>query len=222
LIPLASGTLRLTLAPIRFRIGSEVRDRTLRWPTREIQVRTEIADADLRSARPIWGIDPVPPEPNQGISMIAGTIVAIVVVIAGVILWRWRWRRPIPTRESARDRALRQIRQAATLQDSSELANHLSRAIREFLETVRCQPMQSQTTSELIADLRGDARFCRERVAEIERFLRMCDVAKFGEKDWDEASRGLVFGMAEKLIELLGENGSFGEKDTFRKNRSSS
>lgn len=219
LSPLSSGTLRLTLAPIRFRTGSEVRDRVLRWSPQEIQVTSSIQEPDLRSVRPVWGIEPLPPEAPERRGHAIGIAIlsfVLVTVTFAVLLWLRRGRRALA--DSPEERALRQLDKVEHDVPTAVAAELIATALRTYLQERLGQPALRQTTSELIRGLQKESRLAASHLAEIERLLRYCDLAKYADETWDESLRYDVRRGVERLITVLSELVSSGKDTRGRKN----
>lgn len=214
--PFQVGDVALPLQPIRFRTGNEVRDQTLTWAPQVITVTSSIAEVDLGSAKPIVGVEKLPPvaEPAPW-HWYAGAAVAIGA-LALIVARGLRRRDSQGPRLTARERALARI---DALEARPEQLPMLADALREFLEEHFQLPATRQTTAEFDAALRESGVLNAPRGDAVRELLTRCDLVKFaGIYPAREACEGLRR-MAKELVSGAGEvrqAGPTGSSDAVR------
>lgn len=164
-------------------------------PPREVTVRTVITEANPADARPVTGIEELPPSPDTGPPVLGvAPVVAVAAVVllaaAAVILRNRRRSPPLPAPEWAA-RELKALEQnlAADRITTAVFAERLADVLRTYVERRFGLPATRQTTAELLAtagpDLPADA---------VRTVLDRCDLAKFAGRvpDRDESKELLV------------------------------
>lgn len=160
---LPGAPLPLTFSPVK------VNDLEVNLPSFSITVTTTVRDAKVEDARPITGIEMLPPKPvtpatNYLPWLIAGIAVAAVFVVL------IRLRRPKPVPQPAPGEWIR-AELAKLSAGSPTFAEGLAAILRGYISRVWSVPAENLTTAEL-----------RETKPELEPFWEMldhCDHAKY-------------------------------------------
>ena len=199
LIPFQSGRVALPLEPLRFRTQNELRDRSVSWPPLEVQVMSEISDAELSKARGVTGIDELPPLPSAKSHwpiVIVGVVAAMLVLVPVALLLRRRTRTPP---RSPRDQAIDELLRLEA-ENSPDVAQRLADLVRRYLEA-RCELAATRlTTAEFLNALRERDVLTAEQIDSVAELLRNGDLAKFADQAPSTNECSTLLAAARRLI----------------------
>lgn len=187
----AGEQVPVAFAPIGVAAGGATAAQPVTWPAAEVKVTTAIADAKAEAARPVTGIEELPPRPGDdpgaaGWPFVAGLGAVFAAVLAVVLVRRWRAKPPpVPPGPWA-------ARELGRITLGPETADRVAAVIRGFVERRHGLPASQRTTAELLAACDG-AAWPVETVAGLREVLERCDRARFagGELSPDDAA-GLI------------------------------
>ncbi len=190
--PYQAGELPLAFAPIEVRSGAMAK--SFEWPTHTVKVQTSITAANAAEARPITGIEDVPPEiiDDRGPTTIAIAMIGLAIV-AGLIAFALRRRKAVtPTLADTVAQQLDALERShiAGEIDGRTFAERLSEIVRDWVQSRFGLPAKQQTTAELTDVSTNWDESTREAIREV---LSMCDRLKFaGQEPTAEECRELV------------------------------
>ncbi len=156
--------------------------------------------------RDVKGLISIPTPPNYWL----WAAVAVVLIIAGYLLWKWMSRKVLPPGISAAKKALEQLHAAERLinMDTAEpLVIKATDAIRHYIENRFSLAAPRQTTEEFLRKLReksGEEEISRYR-DELGNFLGCCDKVKFGRGDLVAQDRTALLDSARHFVEATRE-----------------
>jgi hypothetical protein len=171
--------LQLSFAPAKVN-GEEVD-----WPMLAVRVQTSISELKAENARPITGIEELPPPAPTSGTYLSWTILAVcglLLLVAGTLAARWRSRKQqrILSADEWAKGALDQVERdiAAESVQVVLLADRVANIVREFISRRFGWPALHLTTVELLtkAEL---ANWPSQSVASLADLLGHCDRAKF-------------------------------------------
>ncbi len=190
--PYQAGELPLAFAPIEVKSGAMAK--SVEWPTHTVKVQTSITAANAAEARPITGIEDVPPEiiDDRGPTTIAIAMIGLAIA-AGLIAFALRRRKTVtPTLAATVAQQLDALERShiAGEIDGRTFAERLSEIVRDWVQSRFGLPAKQQTTAELTdVSTNWDER-TREVVREV---LSKCDRMKFaGQEPTADECRELV------------------------------
>ena len=196
----------LPIQPLNYRTGNEVTDRVMTWKPLAIRVTTEVTGTDLTQARPITGIEELPPVHQTAFpwgAIAAGLSVAGLIALS--LLIGLRKRRAAHAPMSVRERALAELRQleaAAGLDPTA--VERLAHIVRQFFERHPSLAATKQTTVEFLASVRATGSLPEEPARRLEDLLRRCDLVKFAGQCPSPAEGCALLDDARRLITELG------------------
>ena len=163
------------------------------WPAQEVKVTTTIADAKAEDARPVTGIEELPPVPGPdpgavGWPFVAGLAAVFGAVVVAVLVRRWRaGPPPLPPGEWA----VRELDRLAR-EPTGPVADRVAAAVRGYVERRHGLPASKRTTAELVEACEG-AGWPAEGVERLRELLGRCDRARFAPDPPDPAEgAGLI------------------------------
>jgi hypothetical protein len=196
--PYATGEVGLEFAPIRVN-GQDVKPAPL-----SVRVLTDVTEAKPDAARPVTGIEELPPAPPDdpgavGWALVTGAAAVLAAAVLAALRRRWRARaKPLPPAEWAVARLDRLGGElAAGRVSGGVLADRVAAVLRGFVERRYGLPATRLTTGELILEVER-AGWPAEPAAALRAILDRCDRAKFAGQVPDPAACGeLVTGARE-------------------------
>lgn len=176
--PYQAGELPLAFAPIEVKSGAMAK--SVEWPTHTVKVQTSITAANAAEARPITGIEDVPPEiiDDRGPTTIAFTMIGLAIV-AALIAFALRRRKVVsPTLAATVAQQLDALERShiAGEIDGRTFAGRLSEIVRDWVQSRFGLPAKRQTTAELTDITTNWDERIREAIREV---LSKCDRMKF-------------------------------------------
>jgi hypothetical protein len=169
-------------------------------------VQTNVTEAKPDAARPVTGIEELPPAPPDDPGAVGWLFVggaAAVVAVAVLVALRRRWRaraRPLPPTEWAVARLDRLGADlAADRVSGGELADRLAAVLREFVERRYGLPATRLTTGELAIEAQR-AGWPAEPAAVLRALLDRCDRAKFAGEVPDPTACGDLLAGAREWV----------------------
>jgi hypothetical protein len=146
------------------------------------RVETSLRNPTAADARPVTGIEPLPPRPASDPPLIAGglALLTVLVVLLAVVLAIARKRKPKPLTVGEWVRGQLGTLQAERLRGAlgeTEFVNRLADLFREYLARRFGVDAGHRTTAEVLAAT-GD-RWDADTRAAVERLLASCDAVKF-------------------------------------------
>jgi Domain of unknown function (DUF4381) len=169
----------LPLEPWHFRTRNEVRDWTLTWPPQEVRVHSSVAEPDLSFARPVTGVEPLPPLPLRkpvwpaAILALVALAAAAVCILVCVKQFRARAKPP----GSPLQTALRELRALECEGASPEQLPRLADLLRHFLEEQFSLAATRQTSAEFCTALQQKS--IAASLEPLAQILQLCDQVKF-------------------------------------------
>ena len=190
--PYQAGELPLAFAPIE--VKSAAMAKSVEWPTHTVKVQTSITSANASEARPITGIEDVPPEiiEDRGPTTIATAIIGLAVVVALIAFALRRRKAATPTLAATVAQQLDALERShiAGEVEGRTFAERLSEIVRDWVQSRFGLPAKQQTTAELTNSSTNWDDRTREAIREL---LSKCDQMKFaGQEPTAEECRGLV------------------------------
>lgn len=186
----------ITFAPVKVN-GTE-----RNWPEVTVRVRTNLTTAKAEDARPVTGIEQLPPappgNPDEPGWVVAGFWLVGVAAVLLTVLVRRAFRKPppLPPGEWA-SAAFDRLERDGT--SGRELADRLADVLRGFVERRFGLPASKLTTAELIAE--GErAGWAADTTAELRTVLERCDRAKFAGETPDEKEAAELLGRAREWV----------------------
>jgi hypothetical protein len=200
--PYAPGDgLPLEFAPFRVTAAGAVEAVSLSDKPLSFKVGTDLVGAKAEDARPVTGVETLPPVPPPGpVGLPAvwaigggGVLVLAAAVFATV---RRRKRKPAvpPTAEAV-----------AALDAATPHLHRVAEIVRRFLRRRFGLPTDTATTGELMAFVRELSGWPAERAEELERILSACDLAKFASSDPDAVTATEVRDRARSWVAAVGD-----------------
>ncbi len=185
LTPWRLGEAPLALRPLRFRLerGQEEWEE-IAWKPIPVVVTTTLRDADVRSARDITGMEELPAaEKGQERWLFLGVgLTAVVVTVAGLLLWRARNRAtPPPPPDVWALAELDGLREPTNPAEVERFHTRLSEILRRYLELRFGFHAPRQTTPEFLAAARQSPLLTPEQQTLLGELLAQCDLAKFAQ-----------------------------------------
>jgi hypothetical protein len=172
----------------------KVNDREVQPGGFEVRVVSTVPEAKADAARPVTGIEQLPPPPEAPPVRVAPVWWVLGGLAAGFLLalvWRARRKAPPPSPREWAAAALDRLER-----DSPTPAAFVERAagvLREFVERRFGIPAPKLTTAELLAVAREQAVWSVEEADALRGILDRCDRAKFaGDVPDDRGCRGLA------------------------------
>ncbi|HEY3788503.1 MAG TPA: hypothetical protein VGL71_06590 [Urbifossiella sp.] len=212
LSPFAPGEkVIMAFAPLKVTAGNQRNPQEIIFPSQEVRVQTAITEPNAEDARPITGLEELPPVPQAPPDSVVWQFVGILAAIfaAGAIAGMIRKYRatlpPLPPGSWAR-REFDKLERDSALEriGGAEAADRLAAILREFLERHSGVPAPKLTTAELLTAC-TDASWPAERMAPLREILESCDRAKFAGIVPDSAQMTMLINQSRQWI------GSFGE-----------
>lgn len=205
--PYQVGKVGLKLEPIQFRTGNEVLEWPLTWKPLQIQVVSMVTDPDREAARPVTGIEELPPAPSRTRQWY-WSLLAIPAAAALILLgWRWRTRSSVVS-TSPEERALLELQK---LERSDALAPEqlpqLADILRRFLESRLPLAATRQTTSEFLISLRQVEGVDEKFVEKVGEVLSLCDLVKFAGAVPDHSTCQTLLRNVRDAIAQMGQPG---------------
>ncbi|MDB5309085.1 MAG: hypothetical protein JWO38_3287 [Gemmataceae bacterium] len=200
----------ITFAPVKVTAGTDLNPREVNWPAIEVRVQTTIGETKAENARPVTGIEDLPPvtPPNPAVvgwQMAAGLGSVFATMVVVVLVRRARAKPPpLPPGEWAvreldrLDRAL-----AAVGVTGGDAADRVAAVVREFVERRHGLPAPKLTTTELLVECEG-AAWPVERTEPLREILVRCDRAKFAGDVPDAVEAGALVDTARCWIMAAG------------------
>lgn len=132
--------------------------------------------AAVEDIRDIHGPVVLPAQPPVVLLVALG---AAVLLLGGALVWWWRRRRAPLNAEQAAMQELERARPLIESGDAPAFSSRVSDAVRTYVEVAFSVRAPRRTTEELLADLlRTEGPVAAHR-AELEAFLKWCDLAKY-------------------------------------------
>ncbi|MBX3462354.1 MAG: DUF4381 family protein [Planctomycetes bacterium] len=177
---------------------------TASTPARTLRVGSTLAGHDAAVEAPGEPFPAPPPRPPW-LVLAAALLLALLL---GAWFRRRRRERPaaaevaLPPHVKAQ-RALQRLRTAprATAAQVEAFYVGVSDVLRTYLEERFGLRAPERTTEEFLRDLEGGDQLAREHRAELERFLRQCDLVKFAAAVPGEVEHLATFALAEAFVE---------------------
>ncbi len=174
LSPFAPGdAVPLALREFSVTAGGDAAPKSIAFPALTIRVETSIKSIGIEEARPITGIEelpPLPPRPAIPPGVIGFAIAVVLLLLVGSF-FALRRRRPMPELPPG-ERAQREL---DALVPDATLPEKLAAILRAFAADAFDLPAETMTTAEL-AEAHPDE--------ELRRLLEACDRAKFAGITW--------------------------------------
>ena len=180
--PYQAGELPLAFAPIEVKSGAMAK--SVEWPTHTVKVQTSITAANAAEARPITGIEDVPPEiiDDRGPTTIAFAMIGLSIV-AALIAFALRRRKAVtPTLAATVAQQIEALERShiAGEIDGRTFAERLSEIVRDWVQSRFGLPAKQQTTTELTDASTNWDDGTREAIREV---LSQCDRMKFAGRE---------------------------------------
>lgn len=180
---LAGDAVPVAFAPVPVAAGGNPNAQPVTWPPAEVKVTTAITDPRADAARPVTGIEELPPVvgPDPGAAgwpFVAALVGAFGSVLTVVLVRRWRAKPPpLPPAEWA-TRELDRLAREVAAGSAAGAADRAAGVVRGFVERRHGLPASQRTTAELVAACAG-AAWPAEGVAGLRDLLERCDRTRF-------------------------------------------
>jgi hypothetical protein len=154
---------------------------------------------DIRDIKP-------PIEISDGLAWLWWVLAALVVIIAGLLLWRW-WQkrqanRPLPPPIPAHVRARQKLEEAlALIAQPKPFVVAVSDTARTYLEERFEFRAPERTTEEFLRELSGTDLLAKEQKESLGNFLASCDLVKFAKYEPREPELRELHCAALNLVE---------------------
>jgi hypothetical protein len=192
LTPDRAGDLTVLPPPIRVRASGRETPVEIAWRPLTVRVTTTITRPDVDDARGVTGPEPAPPaEPFWTDMRFWAAVMVVIAVAAAVLAGRRVPPPPVPEPPPAEWAAGAVDRLAQGDPD----AHRLAAVLREFLARQFHIAAAGSTTAELVARLPAVVP-----VADWQRLLERCDVARFSDRGFTELEWRQVLDQARRLV----------------------
>lgn len=189
----------IAFAAFKVTAGNALNPQSLTLPATAIAVITGVAEPKPENARPVTGIEELPPlivEPPDRVGwLIVGGVTTVFALAVLAALRRKRRTKPLAPHEWAAAEFDRLERAGAA---GRELADRLAGVLREFVERRFGLPAPRLTTSELLIECER-AGWSVEAATSLREVLDRCDRAKFA-GDAPDAAEGAELRARARLL----------------------
>jgi hypothetical protein len=200
---LAGEKVPVAFAPVPVAAGGAAAQ-PVTWPSQEVAVTTTIAEPKAEHARPVTGIEELPPLPGPdpgavGWWFAAGLGAVFGAVLGWVVVRRWRaGPPPLPPAVWA-TRELDRLAREVTAGRAAGAADRVAAVVRGYVERRHGLPASRRTTAELVAACDG-AGWPAEGVAGLRDLLGRCDRTRFAGGEPTAAEAGELIAAARAWV----------------------